>query len=107
MREEIKDDLVERGRDPKRIRRKYDDVDTLKLTGHGYTQVPFQMWKDATKEEKDFVVAYNSKIRHCDDPSELEPTLMFKDLLKEKGDLKTVQRKISFNLNGKDEEKKE
>ena len=85
MREEIKDDLVERGRDPKRIQRKYDDVDTLKLTGHGCIQVLFQMWKDATKEDKDFVVAYNSKIRHCDDPSKLEPTSIFKDLLKEKG----------------------
>eukprot|EP00957_Ditylum_brightwellii_P002344 179787-Ditylum_brightwellii.AAC.1 len=64
MREEIKEELVERGRDPKRIQRKYDDVDTLKLTGHGCIQVPSQMWKDATKEDKDFVMAYNSKIRH-------------------------------------------
>eukprot|EP00957_Ditylum_brightwellii_P054480 4127890-Ditylum_brightwellii.AAC.1 len=65
------------------------------------------MWKDATKEDNDFVVAYNSKIRHRDDPSNLEPTSMFKDLLKEKGESKTAQRKISFKLNGNDEEKKE
>eukprot|EP00957_Ditylum_brightwellii_P003236 246675-Ditylum_brightwellii.AAC.1 len=84
LREEINDVLVEKGRDPKRVGRKYDDVDTLKLMGHGYIQVPFQMWKDATKEDKYFVVAYNSKTRHHDDPSKLEPISMFKDLLKEK-----------------------
>eukprot|EP00957_Ditylum_brightwellii_P135854 10362177-Ditylum_brightwellii.AAC.1 len=65
------------------------------------------MWNDATKEDKDFVVAYNSKIRHCDDLRKIESTSMLKDLLKEKGDSKTVQRKIGFNLNGNDEEKKE
>eukprot|EP00957_Ditylum_brightwellii_P023094 1742054-Ditylum_brightwellii.AAC.1 len=107
MREEIKDELVERGRDPTRIRRKYDDMDTLKLTGHCYIQVLLKMRNDATKEDKDFVMAYNSKIRRCDDLSKLEPTSMFKDLLKEKDDAKTVQRKISFNLNGNDKEKKE
>eukprot|EP00957_Ditylum_brightwellii_P177133 13493669-Ditylum_brightwellii.AAC.1 len=107
MREDIEEDSVEIGRDPKRIQRKYDDVDTLKLTGHGYILVLFHMWKDVTKEDKDFVVAYNSKIRYCDDPSKLEPTSMFKDFLKEMGDLKTDQKKISFNLNRNDEEKKE
>ena len=107
MREEMEDDDEGRRREPKRIRRQYDDVDELKLTRYGYIQVPFQMWKDATKEDKNFVVRYNSKIRHRDDPRELKPTSMFEDLLKGKDDSKTVRRKISFNLDGQDEEKKE
>ena len=48
---------------PKRRRR------TIQVGDHGRISIPKVEWIHATKELKDFVVNYNSKVRNNEDPS--------------------------------------
>eukprot|EP00957_Ditylum_brightwellii_P134155 10227984-Ditylum_brightwellii.AAC.1 len=68
------------------------------LTEFGYLQVADNVWaRDIPEEEKKFVVASNSKIRHKEDISGLNMQNKVKLVIgRKKG--KIARRRIGFNL---------
>eukprot|EP00957_Ditylum_brightwellii_P155087 11805589-Ditylum_brightwellii.AAC.1 len=68
------------------------------LTEYGYLQVPDDLWaKESSEEEKKFIVAFSSKVRHKEDMGNMNVPQCFKTTINGSGTQK-ARRKISFNL---------
>ena len=107
-------DYEEYESNPKKARRTKDKYGYLCLTQMGYISVLDKMWmNELSTEEKDYVVSFNSKIKHSESTQQMVCPPRFKNLKKgevknDDDDKKTTRRKkVGFNLEQEDEEKKE
>eukprot|EP00957_Ditylum_brightwellii_P022937 1731030-Ditylum_brightwellii.AAC.1 len=82
-------------------------VDETTLSYCGFVNVPDKQWKnELSKDEKDFVVLYDSKKRHEESTNGLDVPKRFERVLSSNSEDdrdNKVRRRLGFNLNVEDE----